>query len=390
MKRLLYLIHLAVVSISIVLIAVPPAAACRLLKGRCCVCCCVPTCEPASCSESVQPSAPGEMAPPAEASPSDAPPAATTQASEPLTPIATALPAEVALPQAAPEATSAPVDSPPAVLTFGESPAPAPSSPAARPHTITEPPAVAQSADPFSRPATTASPPQVNSAAALPADNSSPPTITDSPGLEPAPQTLTPRQGVAAPATTATNNPPHSPAAIAPPVTVKRPLATPMPEPEVAAGNLPRAVRAPEVPPTAHVTPPAFPKASDDPFAPIAPPKSPAPAEDDPFAPLPPAATPKPSAPIAAEPTTIKVADALLPGTDGRLPIREWRDDSGQFNVKARLVLILDEKVRLLKETGRTTTVSLSRLSATDRAYIDEIVSRYGKDLLGLDKLAAR
>lgn len=163
-----------------------------------------------------------------------------------------------------------------------------------------------------------------------------------------------------------------------------------MPEPEVAAGSLPRSVRAPEIPATAPVTPPAFPTASDDPFAPIAPKASPAPAEDDPFAPLPPAATPKPSAPIPAEPTTIKIADALLPGADGRLPIREWRDDSGTFTVKARLVLILDEKVKLLKETGRTTTVPLSRLSAADRAYIAEIISRYGQDLLGLDKLAAR
>ncbi len=187
----------------------------------------------------------------------------------------------------------------------------------------------------------------------------------------------------------AANNAPSSSPSVIPPVTVKRPTESPMPETGAAAGNLPRAFRHPEASPSTTVTPPAFPKADDDPFAPkAAPATSAAPTEDDPFAPLPPAAAPKP--PIAAEPTTIKIADAFLPATDGRLPIREWSDDSGQFTVKARLVLILDGKVRLLKETGRTTTVSLSRLSAADQAYVAEIVSRYGNDLTGLDKLAAR
>jgi hypothetical protein len=86
----------------------------------------------------------------------------------------------------------------------------------------------------------------------------------------------------------------------------------------------------------------------------------------------------------------LKIADALVPGPDGRLPNRQWRDDSGKFEVTARLILILDGKVRLLKETGRTTTVPLNRLSTADQAYIAEIVARYGKDLTGLSKLAAR
>jgi hypothetical protein len=70
--------------------------------------------------------------------------------------------------------------------------------------------------------------------------------------------------------------------------------------------------------------------------------------------------------------------------------VRQWRDNSGQFQTSARLILILDGKVRLLKESGRTTTVPLARLSAADQAYVAEIISRYGKDLTGLDKLAAR
>ena len=75
--------------------------------------------------------------------------------------------------------------------------------------------------------------------------------------------------------------------------------------------------------------------------------------------------------------------------TDGRLPTRQWLDDSGTFKVQARLILILDGKVRLLKETGRTTTVAIERLSAADREYVAAIIERYGKDLTQLDQLAA-
>jgi hypothetical protein len=114
------------------------------------------------------------------------------------------------------------------------------------------------------------------------------------------------------------------------------------------------------------------------------------PHDDDPFAPLKPA-TPhnaKPAAPIATEPT-MKRIDPLAPAADGQLPSRQWTDNSNQFQVQARLLLILDGKVRLLKETGRTTTVPLDRLSPDDRAYVDQIISRYGKDLSKLGDLAA-
>jgi hypothetical protein len=85
----------------------------------------------------------------------------------------------------------------------------------------------------------------------------------------------------------------------------------------------------------------------------------------------------------------MKLNDALLPDASGRLPIREWTDNSRHFRVKARLISILDGKVRLLKETGRTTTVPLDRLSTDDRAYLDQIMARYGRDLATL-QLASR
>jgi hypothetical protein len=143
--------------------------------------------------------------------------------------------------------------------------------------------------------------------------------------------------------------------------------------------------------PAKPVATPEFPAVIDDPFAPLVSP-NPVPAKteqhaDDPFAPLP--AKEQPAAPQVVEPT-LKKSDLLAPGADGRLPLRQWTDNSGTFNVKAKLVLILDGKVRLLKETGRTTTVAITKLSKADQTYIAEAIERYGEDLAKLHQLASR
>jgi len=150
-----------------------------------------------------------------------------------------------------------------------------------------------------------------------------------------------------------------------------------------------------KVPTTGSVAKPEFPNVNDDPFTPLTSP-SPAPGAaethgDDPFAPLPatPATSDKPADSLVIEPTLKKI-DMLAPGADGRLPLREWTDDSGKFTVRAQLVLVLDGKVRLLKETGRTTTVALGRLSKDDRSYVAEAIQRYGEDLAKLHQLASR
>jgi hypothetical protein len=135
--------------------------------------------------------------------------------------------------------------------------------------------------------------------------------------------------------------------------------------------------------------------ANDDPFAPAtsgrtAPPAA-APEDDDPFAPVKSTPAPRaiPAAPIAAEPSK-QLADGLALMADGRLPVRDWSDTTGQFRTRARLVLILGSRVRLLKQTGRTTTVPLERLSPADRAYVEQIIRRYGPELEQLDQLAAK
>jgi hypothetical protein len=147
--------------------------------------------------------------------------------------------------------------------------------------------------------------------------------------------------------------------------------------------------------PPAEVKPavPAPSPTEDDPFAPApaatpASPKpvTPAPAapkppavDDDPFAPAP--ATP-PSAPKPATPAAPAVDDDPFKiSAEGTLAVREWVDDSGSFRIRGRLIAVLDGKVRILKETGRTTTVPMQRLSPADREYVNELATRYGEEL---------
>ena len=63
--------------------------------------------------------------------------------------------------------------------------------------------------------------------------------------------------------------------------------------------------------------------------------------------------------------------------------VREWTDNTGEYKVLAKLVQINENGVRLLKETGKHTTVSFDRLSKSDRA----LVERFGHRL---DRTASR
>jgi len=49
---------------------------------------------------------------------------------------------------------------------------------------------------------------------------------------------------------------------------------------------------------------------------------------------------------------------------------RNWTDDTGEFSVSARLSVIFPDRIRLLKENGKYSTVSVDRLSAADRQYV--------------------
>lgn len=76
--------------------------------------------------------------------------------------------------------------------------------------------------------------------------------------------------------------------------------------------------------------------------------------------------------PLPAKPAADPSADPFKISAHSQQPTREWVDDTGLFRVRGRLLAILDGKVRILKETGRTTTVPLARLSAADREYVGD------------------
>jgi len=58
------------------------------------------------------------------------------------------------------------------------------------------------------------------------------------------------------------------------------------------------------------------------------------------------------------------------PGGLASLELRRWVDDTGTYSCRGRLVRVLDGKVQLLKDTGRTTTVPMNRLSRADFQFV--------------------
>ncbi len=54
---------------------------------------------------------------------------------------------------------------------------------------------------------------------------------------------------------------------------------------------------------------------------------------------------------------------------------RQWIDNSGTYRVKARLVVIYVDRIKLLKENGKISTVPLSRLSDADFGYVSWVAS---------------
>jgi hypothetical protein len=59
---------------------------------------------------------------------------------------------------------------------------------------------------------------------------------------------------------------------------------------------------------------------------------------------------------------------------------RQWVDNTGAYQVKARLAVIYGDKVKLLKENGNYTTVTLGRLSESDFQYVQWVASSLTAD----------
>ena len=77
--------------------------------------------------------------------------------------------------------------------------------------------------------------------------------------------------------------------------------------------------------------------------------------------------------------------DKLFNGeeTSSLLPMRRWIDNTGRYSTRARLAVILDGSVQLLKENGHSCTVPLGRLSDQDRLYVEQSTAVHGKGTIG-------
>ncbi len=208
--------------------------------------------------------------------------------------------------------------------------------------------------------------PLVEPATPSPSDAPAPAAVPPAPSLppaptpEPTPEPMETSPPAPAPPQVPTPSPP---AAIKPPVAVEPP--------------------APAAPPAAKPAAPA--PEEDDPFAPAPAPRAPAakpasappaaPEDDNPFAPLPAKPAAKPAADLPAKPAADPTADPFKITAESPRLVREWVDDTGLFRVRGQLIALLDGKVRILKETGRTTTVPLTRLSRADLDYVAKVVS---------------
>jgi hypothetical protein len=71
-----------------------------------------------------------------------------------------------------------------------------------------------------------------------------------------------------------------------------------------------------------------------------------------------------------------KLFGSFVPPSDfNGAEFRQWIDNTGAYAVKARLSVIYVDKIKLLKENGKFTTVPLSRLSERDFSYVQWVAN---------------
>ena len=146
---------------------------------------------------------------------------------------------------------------------------------------------------------------------------------------------------------------------------------------------------------------PATPSEADDffstpaveeaPATPAEPPVSAPPTDDDLFGP--PATDEKPAEEEEEKPAEesntfddlFGEAKAVLgmPGGLASSENRRWVDNTGNFSCEGRMLQMLDGNVRILKATGRTTTVPLARLSNVDLQFVNRQASAQKAEAMG-------
>jgi hypothetical protein len=64
-----------------------------------------------------------------------------------------------------------------------------------------------------------------------------------------------------------------------------------------------------------------------------------------------------------------------MPGGLASSQLRRWVDNTGEYSCRGRMIRVLDGKVQLRKDNGRTTTVPFGRLCAVDLAFVQRQAS---------------
>jgi hypothetical protein len=99
------------------------------------------------------------------------------------------------------------------------------------------------------------------------------------------------------------------------------------------------------------------------------------PAQEEPMNPVPTSEVEDLFSEPTDKPSTSASLDAKATDVEESSPMRLWTDNTGKYQVRARLLVVGDRYVRLLKDTGKTTTVPFSRLSGSDLAFVQHQVS---------------
>jgi hypothetical protein len=80
----------------------------------------------------------------------------------------------------------------------------------------------------------------------------------------------------------------------------------------------------------------------------------------------------------------VVASEALTLTSMADTPFRTWIDNTGRFRTDGRLVEIGEGQVRLLKSNGRTCTVTFSRLSEADLAYVASVEQQLDQSRIAL------
>jgi hypothetical protein len=73
---------------------------------------------------------------------------------------------------------------------------------------------------------------------------------------------------------------------------------------------------------------------------------------------------------VEARHVEILPAAHVAPAAESSNAMRTWTDNTGKYRINARLVIVGEGSVRLLKDTGKYTTVPFNRLSSDDLNFV--------------------